>query len=137
MEQFGARLQELRLARGWSQEDLAVKASVPVWSIRNWERGKHELGWGSVVALAEALGVSTEAFREAAAAPRRKWASGRPRKPQPAAKGPPLEVRCPGCEQAFTTQYTDKRYCSSACRWRMRQRRKADRAKAAVRSCDT
>src|SRR3954470_23634358 len=100
LEQFGGRLQELRLARGWSQRDLAQKAGVKVWAVRVWESGKHDPGWTSVVALADALGVSTEAFREAAAAPRKRWARGRPKKQVPPAPPGPRRVVCPGCGEA-------------------------------------
>jgi len=76
-QQFGARLQELRLSRGLSQADLAQKAGVALWSVRSWEAGKNEPGWGGVVALADALGVSTEGFREPKKqAPRRRPPEG-------------------------------------------------------------
>jgi transcriptional regulator with XRE-family HTH domain len=120
-QQFGARLQELRLARGWSQADLAQNAGVNVWAVRQWEGGRSDPGWTSVVALADALGVSTEAFREAPQAPRRKWARGRPKKQPPPG---PREVRCPGCGAAFVTDDKAKRYHGSTCRSRACRRRK-------------
>jgi transcriptional regulator with XRE-family HTH domain len=88
-EEFAARLRELREERGWTQAELAVKAGVSAAAVAQWERARFEPTWSNVVALADALGVSTEAFRQAPAVlpPRRK--AGRPRKPRPPVEAPP------------------------------------------------
>jgi transcriptional regulator with XRE-family HTH domain len=78
-EWFPARLRELRSQAGLTQEQLADKAGVKRGAIARWELGKREPSWSNVIALADALGVSCEAFRQAPASspePRR----GRPPK---------------------------------------------------------
>jgi transcriptional regulator with XRE-family HTH domain len=60
---FGHRLRELREARGWSQQDLAIKAGITQSGISYLEIGKKDPGWETVQALARALEVSTEDFR--------------------------------------------------------------------------
>ena len=134
LEQFGARLQELRLARGWTQRELAQKAGVKVWAVRHWESGKHEPGWLSVVALADALGVPTEAFREAPQAPRRKYAHGRKKKQAPPV---PRQALCLGCGEPLAAAPARQRYHGSTCRSRAFRRRKLRDNPAAEESCDT
>jgi transcriptional regulator with XRE-family HTH domain len=76
---FAGRLRELRTEVGLTQVQLAEKAGVKRDAVARWERGNREPSWSNVVALADALGVSTEAFRQepvSAPEPRR----GRPRK---------------------------------------------------------
>jgi transcriptional regulator with XRE-family HTH domain len=86
-EWFAGRLRELRGEAGLTQEQLAEKAGVKRDAVARWERGTREPSWSNVVALADALGVSTEAFRHepgpAPAPPR-----GRPRKAAPAQQTP-------------------------------------------------
>jgi transcriptional regulator with XRE-family HTH domain len=82
-ERFSARLRELRVAAGLTQEQLAEKAGVKRDAVARWEQGTREPGWSSVCGLADALGVATDAFRQepgSATKPHR----GRPRK-EPAA----------------------------------------------------
>jgi transcriptional regulator with XRE-family HTH domain len=67
-ERFGARLRELRQAAGLTQEQLAIKAGVKVGTLRDIEQSRNSPRWKTVLALSEALGVSCEAFRPAAAA---------------------------------------------------------------------
>ena len=77
-EWFAGRLRELRGEAGFTQEQLAERAGVKRDAVARWERGTREPSWSNVVALADALEVSTEAFRQAGApapAPQR----GRPR----------------------------------------------------------
>jgi transcriptional regulator with XRE-family HTH domain len=62
--QFALRLKELRAAAGWSQPELAERAGMTKAGICNLEQGRRQASWATVVALADALGVSTEAFRE-------------------------------------------------------------------------
>lgn len=59
-ETLGQRLQRLRLAAGLTQEELAQKAEVPVWSLRNWEHDHRLPGLVPVYKLARALGVRME-----------------------------------------------------------------------------
>lgn len=60
---FAARLLELRAAAGLSQVALAKAAGCRQSTIARTETGKHEPNWQLVLRLADALGVSTEAFR--------------------------------------------------------------------------
>ncbi len=89
-EWFAGRLRELRTEAGLTQEQLAEMAGVQRDAVARWERGTREPSWGNVVALADALGVSCDAFRQEprpAPVPQR----GRPRKalpPEPAPKRP-------------------------------------------------
>jgi transcriptional regulator with XRE-family HTH domain len=84
-EGFAARLRELRESAALTQQQLADKAGMKLAGIRNLEQGRRSPGWETVLALADALGVSCEAFTQAPAErqpPRR----GRP--PKPAAEDP-------------------------------------------------
>jgi transcriptional regulator with XRE-family HTH domain len=89
-EWFPGRLRELRTQAGLTQGELAEKAGVKRDAVARWERGTREPSWSNVVALADALAISTEEFRQEpgpAPAPQR----GRPRKepaPAPAPKRP-------------------------------------------------
>jgi transcriptional regulator with XRE-family HTH domain len=59
-ETLGRRLQRLRRAAGLTQEELAKKAGLPVWSLRNWEHDHRLPGLVPVYKLAKALGVAME-----------------------------------------------------------------------------
>ncbi len=56
---FGERLRALREARGWTQEELGRRAGLAgkttVWRL---EAGQHQPAWPTVLALANALGVT-------------------------------------------------------------------------------
>ncbi len=59
-ETMGTRLQRLRQAAGMSQPQLAVKAGVPLQSLRNWEHDRREPLVGAAARLAKAMGVSLD-----------------------------------------------------------------------------
>jgi transcriptional regulator with XRE-family HTH domain len=59
-ETLGRRLQRLRLAAGLTQDQLAQKSQVPVWSLRNWEHDHRLPGLIPVYKLAKALGIAME-----------------------------------------------------------------------------
>jgi transcriptional regulator with XRE-family HTH domain len=59
---FGRRLAQIRTAKGWSRNELARRSGLNRQSIDRWESTDTEPIWSSVVALARALGVSTEEF---------------------------------------------------------------------------
>jgi transcriptional regulator with XRE-family HTH domain len=59
-ETLGRKLQHLRLAAGLTQEELARRAGLPVWSLRNWEHDHRLPGLLPVYKLAKALGVPME-----------------------------------------------------------------------------
>ena len=64
---FGARVRELREAAGLSQQALADLAGMHRQGVHKLEAGEREPAWGSVLALAKALGVSVAAFEEGSA----------------------------------------------------------------------
>lgn len=61
---FADRLKELREQAGLSQPQLAAASGLPVGSIRQYEQGRRDPLWQVLFKLADALGVSTEAFRD-------------------------------------------------------------------------
>jgi transcriptional regulator with XRE-family HTH domain len=67
-EPFGLLLQRLRRAAGLTQEGLARRAGVPVYSLRNWEYAHRQPRADALYRLAEALGVPLEQLIQAARA---------------------------------------------------------------------
>ncbi|MFF4374352.1 helix-turn-helix domain-containing protein [Nocardiopsis dassonvillei] len=62
---FGARIRELREAKGLSQEKLADLAGVHRTYMSSVERGQRNVGLDNIVAIAEALDVPiARLFRE-------------------------------------------------------------------------
>lgn len=64
--EFSARLAELRKAAELSQAVVAERAGLVQATISHLERGAKRPEWDTVCALADALGVSVEAFRRSA-----------------------------------------------------------------------
>jgi transcriptional regulator with XRE-family HTH domain len=62
---FAERLRELRHERGLSQPDLSERSGVAVSTIRQFEYGRREPTYGTLVKLAAGLGVSLAAFDQA------------------------------------------------------------------------
>lgn len=58
--QLGARIREIRKAKGWRQIDLAQHSGVHEVHISDLERGSREAGIKTLYALARALGVTME-----------------------------------------------------------------------------
>lgn len=52
---FGERIRQLRLAKTWSQEDLAARAGLHPTYIGGIERGERNLGLDNILKLARAL----------------------------------------------------------------------------------
>jgi transcriptional regulator with XRE-family HTH domain len=52
---FGERIRELRLAKKWSQEELAVRSQLHPTYIGGIERGERNLGLDNILKLARAL----------------------------------------------------------------------------------
>ena len=57
---FGEKLQALRKARGWSQEELAGRIHVSRQTLSKWESGGAVPDTENVIALSRLFGVSTD-----------------------------------------------------------------------------
>lgn len=53
--QFGKRIRELRNAKGWSQEELAMKSGIHFTYVGSVERGERNIGLDNILRLARAL----------------------------------------------------------------------------------
>ena len=58
--EFGEKLQMLRKARGWSQEELAQQINVSRQALSKWESGASIADTENVIALSRLFGVSTD-----------------------------------------------------------------------------
>jgi transcriptional regulator with XRE-family HTH domain len=76
---FAARLKELREQAGLTQQELAERTGFTASGVSQWEMGRRVPAWPHVVALAEALGVTPDAFLAEPQA-RPPAGRGRPRK---------------------------------------------------------
>jgi XRE family aerobic/anaerobic benzoate catabolism transcriptional regulator len=54
---LGERIRKLRKAKGWRQIDLAEQADVHEVHISDLERGAREVGFRTLFAISQALGV--------------------------------------------------------------------------------
>jgi transcriptional regulator with XRE-family HTH domain len=63
-EWFAGRLKELRERAGWTQKELAGRAGLTQAAISDLEQRRRAPLWETVLALAGALGVSTDAFAQ-------------------------------------------------------------------------
>lgn len=61
---FGEKLHKLREQTGLTQEQLAERSGVNLWTLRGYEQGRREPSWKVALALAAALGVKAETFAE-------------------------------------------------------------------------
>jgi transcriptional regulator with XRE-family HTH domain len=59
---FGELLRRLRAAAGLSQPALAERCGLGLSTVRQFEQGRREPTYGTLVKLAEGLGVSLAAF---------------------------------------------------------------------------
>jgi len=57
---LGARIRELRLKRGWTQQELAERVGIQQKQISSYERGANVPSGQTFIALAEAFGVSLD-----------------------------------------------------------------------------
>lgn len=63
-KQFGQRLSEVRKAKGWSQERLALESGVARSYLGGVERGKRNIALLNIFRLAETLGVEPSTLLE-------------------------------------------------------------------------
>src|SRR5262249_13617606 len=62
---YGERLRQLREQAGLTQEQLAERSGVNLWTLRGYEQCRLEPSWKGAIALAAAaLGVAVEAFAD-------------------------------------------------------------------------
>jgi transcriptional regulator with XRE-family HTH domain len=57
VERFGANVRKARLARGWTQEDLAEKTGLASVQVSRIERGKREVRLTTFIRLVRALDI--------------------------------------------------------------------------------
>lgn len=84
---FAGRLKELRVGAGLTQEGLATRAKLSKAGIADLEQGRREPAWATVIALAEALGVTCQAFLEEPTVTEK----AKPGRPRQTPDAPPLE----------------------------------------------
>jgi transcriptional regulator with XRE-family HTH domain len=77
---FATRLRALRERAGLTQAQLAERAGMHLHGITKLEQGDREPAWATVMALADALGVTCEAFTSRRDRAVKKKPRGRPRK---------------------------------------------------------
>jgi transcriptional regulator with XRE-family HTH domain len=58
LDKFGAKIRSLRMAKGWSQEELANNAGLDRTYIGGIERGERNVSLKNICLLAKTLGVS-------------------------------------------------------------------------------
>jgi transcriptional regulator with XRE-family HTH domain len=59
---FGKTIRRLRLAKGWTQEQLAEHANLHPTYVGGIERGERNVGLENIIKIARALGVSPAAL---------------------------------------------------------------------------
>jgi transcriptional regulator with XRE-family HTH domain len=87
---FAKRLKELREKAGLTQHQLGDRAGMHKLTVAKLEQGIREPSWATVQALADALSVGCDAFRDEPG-PMPEAQRGRPRKaaqPEPTTKRP-------------------------------------------------
>ena len=57
---FGEKLQKLRKAKGWTQEDLAAQISISRQALSKWEQGAVDPDTENVLQISKIFGVSTD-----------------------------------------------------------------------------
>lgn len=84
VQDVGRRVRELRLAQGWTQNDLAMRLRAAVQRVQNIERGSENLTLFSLARLANAFDVPMATFFELPEETHEPRRQGRPpRKPVP------------------------------------------------------
>lgn len=63
-KRFGKRVRTLRLAKGWTQEELANQSGLHPTYVGGIERGERNVGLNNILKLARALGLRPAALFE-------------------------------------------------------------------------
>src|SRR4051794_35417525 len=58
------KLRQLREGAGLTQEKLAERSGINLWTIRGYEQGRREPNWKGIICLASGLGVAVETFAD-------------------------------------------------------------------------
>lgn len=61
-EQFGKRLRDLRTAKNWSQESLALEANLDRTYVSSVERGRRNISIVNIFKLAKALNIEPQSL---------------------------------------------------------------------------
>lgn len=77
---FAEMLRTLRTKAGWTQEELADKSGVPLWTLRSYEIGRREPSWRGFLDLCKGLGVDPHVFDPCVPGEPTTTHLGRPRK---------------------------------------------------------
>ena len=64
LQRFGQNVRAARLAKGWTQEDLAAASGLAVVQVSRVERGKREVRLTTLLRLRDALQVSADELLE-------------------------------------------------------------------------
>ena len=72
LELFGKRLVELRKAKGWSQEKLALESGLARSYVGGIERGQRNIALYNICVLADTLGVEPNEMLMFASTPAKK-----------------------------------------------------------------
>ena len=62
MSKWGSAMRAARIKRGLSMQKLAGKSGVSLWSIHDYEHGKHEPQLFNLVCLADALEIPLDEY---------------------------------------------------------------------------
>ena len=60
MTLFGTRLKRLRIAKGWTQRELASRANMSPSLVAQYELYRHEPSLGSLIGLSDAFQISID-----------------------------------------------------------------------------
>jgi transcriptional regulator with XRE-family HTH domain len=86
-EEVGRRIAEIRVGRGWTQEDCAVRLRLTVRRLRRFEAGAN-LTLRTLERIADALGVSARSLLEPPASKKRAKPGRPPKSPPTPYAGP-------------------------------------------------
>jgi transcriptional regulator with XRE-family HTH domain len=82
---FADKLRQLRDAAGLTQEQMAERSGITLWTIRGYEQGRRDPNWKGMLSLAKALNVAAEVFCECDESTPEKQSArprGRPSRPE-------------------------------------------------------
>ena len=60
MQDYGKRLKQARLAKGYTQAEIAAKLGIPQQNYQRYESGKFDLKMSSIYNICKALDISAD-----------------------------------------------------------------------------